>query len=449
MRGWRTACAVALMSSQVGTAWGAPVLLVSIDGQRPADVLEADKKGLKLPNLRRFVDQGSWAIGVKGVLPTVTYPSHATLITGTAPAKHGIYGNTSFDPHQINQGGWYWYASDIKVETLWDAAFKAGMTTANVHWPVSVGAKSIYWNLPQIWRTGHSDDAKLLAALATPNLLKELEEDGSVYAAGIDESIEADENRAAFAIKLIKRHRPEFMTVYLTALDHEQHLAGPDSPSSRAVLERLDTLIGQLVATAQAARPDTVIAVASDHGFAAIDTEINLFRAFIDAGLITLDGNGKIASWRAMPWVSGGSAAIVLANRTDPALTQEVALLLDGLKAKPDLKIDAVLDRAKIKSKGGNPAADFYVAFAPGTVAGGFKGAAAPLISKPSYAGMHGYMPDARGMEAAFLLMGEGISKGKSLGVIDMRMIAPTLASVMRARLPTAELPALDVEDRP
>jgi hypothetical protein len=78
-----------------------------------------------------------------------------------------------------------------------------------------------------------------------------------------------------------------------------------------------------------------------------------------------------------------------------------------------------------------------------------FKGAAAPLISKPSYAGMHGYMPDARGMEAAFLLMGEGISKGKSLGVIDMRMIAPTLASVMRARLPTAELPALDVEDRP
>jgi hypothetical protein len=24
------------------------------------------------------------------------------------------------------------------------------------------------WNLPQIWRTGHADDAKLLAALATP-----------------------------------------------------------------------------------------------------------------------------------------------------------------------------------------------------------------------------------------------------------------------------------------
>ena len=46
MRGWRTAFAVALMSSQAGAAWGAPVLLVSIDGLRPADVVEADKNGL-------------------------------------------------------------------------------------------------------------------------------------------------------------------------------------------------------------------------------------------------------------------------------------------------------------------------------------------------------------------------------------------------------------------
>ena len=33
---------------------------------------------------------------------------------------------------------------------------------------VSVGAGGIDWNLPQIWRTGHADDAKLLTALATP-----------------------------------------------------------------------------------------------------------------------------------------------------------------------------------------------------------------------------------------------------------------------------------------
>ena len=450
MKGWRIFVAgAAFLSSPAAPAWSAPVLLISIDGLRPDDVLEADKKGLKLPNLRRFVDEGSWAKGVKGVLPTITYPSHTTLVTGVSPAKHGIVGNTTFDPLQINQGGWYWYASDINAETLWDAAAKVGLTTANVHWPVSVGLKSVKWNLPQIWRTGHGDDAKLIAALSTTDLLKELQDDGSTYAAGIDESIAADENRAGFAVKIIQRHRPEFITVYLTALDHEQHLAGPDSPTSRAVLERIDAVVGQLVVAELAARPEAVIAIASDHGFAPVDTEVNLFRAFIDAGLITLDAAGKIATWRAMPWPSGGSAAIILADPQDSALSQKVADLLSGLKAKPELKIDRVLDRSAIKAQGGNPEASFYVAFTPGAMASGFKRGSAPLLSASTAKGMHGYLPDETSMRSTFMVMGAGIAKGHSLDVIDMRMIAPTLAAVMGARLPGAELPALDVADRP
>ena len=161
--------------SAVVAVQASPVLLISIDGLRSGDVLEAEKRGLKIPNLRRFVTDGTSATGVRGVLPTVTYPSHATLLTGTSPAKHGIVSNTTFDPKQINQGGWYWYASAFRVPTLWDAARTAGMTVGNVHWPVSVGAKSITWNLPQIWRTGHADDADLLKALATPGLIEDME----------------------------------------------------------------------------------------------------------------------------------------------------------------------------------------------------------------------------------------------------------------------------------
>ncbi|MFM7028194.1 MAG: alkaline phosphatase family protein [Chakrabartia sp.] len=450
MKGWRIfAAGAALLSSPAAPAWSAPVLLISIDGLRPADVLEARKKGLKLPNLQRFADEGSWARGVKGVLPTITYPSHTTLITGAAPARHGVYANTTFDPLQINQGGWYWYGSDIQSETLWEAAAKAGLSTANVHWPVSVGVKAIQWNLPQIWRTGHEDDAKLVTALSTPGLIKELESDGSHYAPGIDETVEADENRAQFVVKLIAAHRPEFLTVYLTALDHEQHVAGPDSPTSRAVLERLDALVGKLVAAEQAARPEAIIAVASDHGFAAIDTEVNLFRAFIDAGLITLDPQGKVASWRAMPWPSGGSCAIVLADPKDAAIEAQVSDVLAGLKAKPELKIDRVLDKAAIKSWGGNPQASFYVGFKLGATAGNFKGASAALVAPSTYRGTHGYLPDEPSMRSTFMLMGPGIMPAHDLGVVDMRMIAPTLASLMGARLPSAELPALDVEVRP
>jgi Type I phosphodiesterase / nucleotide pyrophosphatase len=163
-----------------------PVLLISIDGLRPGDVLGAEKRGLKIPNLRRFLSEGSYASGVTGVLPTLTYPSHATLLTGVSPAKHGITSNTSFDPMQINYGGWTWYAADFKVPTLWDAAAKAGLTTANVHWPTSVGAKSIRWNLPQYWRTGHGDDLALMKALSTPGLVDSLERDiGTTYVQGM------------------------------------------------------------------------------------------------------------------------------------------------------------------------------------------------------------------------------------------------------------------------
>ena len=84
-----------------------PVLLISIDGLRPGDVAEAEQRGLKIPNLRRFLAEGSYADGVVGVLPTVTYPSHTTLLTGASPAAHGIVGNNTFDPAQINAGGWY------------------------------------------------------------------------------------------------------------------------------------------------------------------------------------------------------------------------------------------------------------------------------------------------------------------------------------------------------
>jgi uncharacterized membrane protein YdcZ (DUF606 family) len=41
--------------------------------------------------LQRILREGAHASGVRGVLPTVTYPSHTTIVTGIWPARHGIY----------------------------------------------------------------------------------------------------------------------------------------------------------------------------------------------------------------------------------------------------------------------------------------------------------------------------------------------------------------------
>ncbi len=378
-----------LVSALPSAASAEPVLLISIDGLQPADILKSEERGIQVPNLKQFITNGTYADKVKGVLPTVTYPSHATLLTGVSPAKHGIVGNNSFDPMQINQGGWYWYATDFKVPTLWDAAAKAGLSTANIHWPVSVQAKAVRWNIPQIWRTGHSDDAKLLKALATPGLIETLEKDIGSYAPGIDESIDGDETRGRFAAALISHEKPDFTTVYLTALDHEQHEKGPDTAAAYAVLTRIDKVVGQIVAAQMAAHPDSVIAVVSDHGFSKVDTEINLYRAFIDAGLIMLDGNDKIKSWEASPWNSGGSSAIILSRPDDAALKARVASLLAELKADPKNCIAEIAGSAEIVRLGGSQEASFYIGFTSNAYAGGFKGPAVPLVSPSGSKGMH------------------------------------------------------------
>jgi predicted AlkP superfamily pyrophosphatase or phosphodiesterase len=84
-----------------------PVLMISVDGMRPDYVTQADEHHLRIPTLRHMLLEGTHAEGVQGVFPTVTYPSHTTLVTGVWPAQHGILNNTRFDPEQKFSGAWY------------------------------------------------------------------------------------------------------------------------------------------------------------------------------------------------------------------------------------------------------------------------------------------------------------------------------------------------------
>ena len=210
-------------------------------------------------------------------MPTVTYPSHTTLVTGVWPAKHGILANTTFDPLQQNQGGWYWYAEDIRVPTLWDAAAAAGRTTASIQWPVTVGAH-ITWNIPEFWRASTPDDAKLLRAVSTRGLLEEAKAELGEYRGGIDTSAQGDVNRGQYTAWILEKKHPALLTLHLSSLDHIEHETGPFSPEDIAVLETIDATIGKIRETAERLAPGrTYIAVVSDHGFVRTDAQLNLF----------------------------------------------------------------------------------------------------------------------------------------------------------------------------
>jgi predicted AlkP superfamily pyrophosphatase or phosphodiesterase len=423
------------------------VLLVSIDGLRPDYVTKADEHGLKVPNLRRMMKEGTYAEGVAGVTPTVTYPSHTTLITGVWPAQHGIYANTTFDPEQKNQQGWYWYSEDIKVTTLWDAARAAGLTTASVNWPVSVGAK-INYLIPEVWRTGLADDQKLMRALATPGLLSGLESELGSYTGPLQADLAGDRVRAKFAIALLNKYKPNFMTVHLSSLDHIEHETGPFSSEANALLEGIDELIGQLQAAVLAADPEAVICVVSDHGFSRVTHRLNLAADFAKEGLIKLapaeaQSVPKIQSWEAMPWISGGAVAIVLKNPNDEALRKKTEDLLQRLAADPANGINRIVGREELARMGGYPTASFVVDLK-------LDFQAESDFTKPAHrttkvGGTHGYLPEHPELRASFFIMGSAIGKSRDLGLIDMRQIAPTLAGLLGLTLPAAQARPLNV----
>jgi predicted AlkP superfamily pyrophosphatase or phosphodiesterase len=430
------------------------VVLISIDGMHPDYVRQADKHGLRIPTLRRMLRDGASATAVTGVLPTVTYPSHTTMLTGVWPVKHGIPTNVPFDPFNRNAGVWYWYAEDIKVPTLWDAASAAGYVTGSVSWPVSVGAPGIRYNIPEYWRAQKSpEEIKLVRAVSTPGLLKELEPHAGRYTNDLDDAIPGDWGRTKYAIAMIQRKQVRFLTIHLAALDHLEHDHGPWSREAFEVLEETDQMVAELGQAMRAADPNAIVAVVSDHGFLATDRELHLTAAFVNDGLIRLTPASAsasaaapaIAEWDAAPWSSSGSAAIVLKDPGNRTVLAKVETLLRTLAADPANGIAEVLDRQKIEALGGGGVSQ--VAFVVNMREGFSVGTAltGPVVRTKKPGGTHGYAPTRPELHASFIIDGPGIQRGADLGIIDMRAIAPTLASLMDVKLPTADLQALGV----
>ncbi len=446
-----TVCALALLGAAVPPmavtpASAASVLLISIDAMSPDYVTKADSLGLKIPNLRRFLKDGSYAQGVRGVVPTITCPSHATLVTGVTPSKHGIYGN---DPLKTDgySSALCTFASDIKADALYDAAARAGIASGSVGWLNTAGASTVKYNLPHVEPYESEITVKYQEALATPpGLLTELEGKlGSYYQDGTEAGSEV---RTKFAKEIMRRYKPGFMMFHIIAVDHAAHAHGPWSDEAKRAVEHEDAMIGEVIETALANDPDTVVAVTSDHGQAPVTREFNLRIPFVAAGLIELEplvpGRQIKVKDAKVQIGSGASAGIRLKDPSDAAARAEVSRVLHALAADPQNGIDRIVEGADVEKLGGYAGASFVVGMKPGTVVGGdYVGNR--LAEFPSVRGTHGYLPDQSTMNSSFFIKGKGIKPGQNLGVVDMRQIAPTLAQALGVKLKDADQPPLSI----
>jgi predicted AlkP superfamily pyrophosphatase or phosphodiesterase len=442
-------CTLVCAVFAASTTWAAaPVLMISIDGLKPEYVTHADEHGLRIPTLRRFMTEGVYADGVVGVVPTVTYPSHTTLITGVWPAEHGLFNNQVFDPEKKFAGAWYWYAESIKVATLWDVAHQAGIGTASVSWPVSVNAASVDTLIPEYWRatnvggSTNLQDRYLMNAISRPvGFIDEMEQRLGPYMSGNNTTVEnGDEVRTRYSLEILEHRKPGFMTIHLSAMDDSEHEHGAFSAEAAKTLEAVDGMVARLMAAALKNDPTTKIVIVSDHGFLNITHAVNLGIPFQQAGLMD-----ATAAWKVSFWSSGGMMAVILKDKTDAATREQVKGILDKLAADQANGIDQILDEKQIAEHGGFPNASFLVVMKPGYVAG--PATTGPMVVEQTVVhGTHGFWPLMPEMHASFFAMGQGLAKGRDLGLIDMRQIAPTVAGIMGVTLPAAKQPRLHIE---
>jgi predicted AlkP superfamily pyrophosphatase or phosphodiesterase len=407
---------------------GRHVVLISIDGMRPASYTSAGPA--KIPTLRALMARGAHARGVVGVLPTVTYPSHTTMITGVLPAVHGIVNNTILDPEGRAAGAWYWYARDLKVPTLPGMVRASGMSAAAVSWPVTVGME-LDFNLPEFFRSRHPEALSLLRALSTPRSLVD----------GYEASLPApmpwpptDAERAGMAAWIIRTYKPNFTMLHIFDNDSASHESGPDSPEALAALEQNDGHVAMILDAVKAAGLEdrTDVVIVSDHGFVPVQTQVQPNAAFRQDGLIQVNERGAVTAWEAYLQSAGGSGYVYLKRPDDQALIARVRTLLDSIVADPANGVDKLWTRDDLSRAGAAPEATFALTMKPGF----YMGAGHASLRQPTGGkGGHGFDPTLPALHASLIMAGPDVTKTGDLGVVRMTQLAPTMAKWLGVRL--------------
>jgi hypothetical protein len=372
-----------------------PLVVVSVDGLDNRYLAQADAMHLRIPNLRKLMREGELSKGVVGVFPTITWPSHTTLITGADPAAHGILGN--WRP----PGDRYLDYSQIKVPTLLGAAHAAGLKTAAITWPVTVGAP-VDWNLPEYFekRQGGSMDTRSVEARSNPpDLVSAI---ARVYPSFPQEWMD-DRTRTLAAVYLLEHQKPDLLLVHLVDLDSEEHENAPFTRESNAVLERTDELIGQIVS---ALPRGSALAIVSDHGFERVDRIVNI---------------KAIAAKEGAPGVIGAGGVVV-------APDQASADVLRRLAGDPHNGIGREIPGEEYTRFPSNLPTGPAVAFESAEHAMFSFGAGGELFSKPQEIGNHGHWPMR--YRSVFVLWGPSIPH-RDLEEFSIKRIAGRLAAVI------------------
>lgn len=415
------------------------VVLISVDGLAH---FYLDDPRAEMPTIRRLAAEGARAEGMIGSFPTVTWPNHTTLVTGVAPAKHGVIGNNYLDrqtgkPVPFIPDPLFDKDEIVKVPTIYDAAAQAGLVTAGVIWPASRNAKTLHYTVPDM----AGDDA--WPRYGTPSWMEELRAAGipiDKHGTWVKEpagGVQRDWLYTRLAAHVLKHHPPNLLLVHLIELDHVQHKFGPRSDDAYWAVSQADDRVRDIVeATKLSPYADkTTIIVASDHGFFPIEKDIRL-------NVLAKQIAPGTEEQPAIRCVSQGGGCMVYvlddAHKADLiAKLKDAIPTVDGVAGVFTAEQFAQLGQ-ELPGAGKN-APDLWVAAKSGYSFSDTATGDDVVAPRASRAGTHGYLPDQPDMLATCVIGGAQIQPHVSLGKISNEDVAPTIAGLLSIDLPTAD----------
>jgi predicted AlkP superfamily pyrophosphatase or phosphodiesterase len=406
------------------------VVVISLDGF-PAYALDDPK--LPVPTLRRLMQNGASA-RMATVNPTVTWPNHTSMVTGVRADEHGLLANGTI----VRTGAWPPVRVDpmiekekmVHVPTVYDAAYKAGLTTAQVDWVAINQAPTITWPFTE-WTSPEGP------------VEREMIRDGVIATSDIanferSNILFRDQIWTKAAVYLIHEHKPNLLLFHLLSLDSVHHEFGPNTLAATAAMAFLDSCVESVVEAVRAAGMSerTTFFVVSDHGFKKYTRQIRPMAALADAGL----------SAKAYVLAEGGSADVYLDNSEAAELAPKVTQALTDIEG-----IDKIIGPDGFAALG-LPQPDrepqMFQLLLTAKDGYSFSGATGGPVTAavPQQGGSHGYPASDPEMDAIFIASGYGVRRGAKLEKVANIDIAPTIAKLLGVGLPTAKGEAIPLD---
>jgi predicted AlkP superfamily pyrophosphatase or phosphodiesterase len=410
------------------------LLLVSIDGL--AAFYWRDPLA-RMPTLRVLADRGVIAQGMETVFPSTTWPTHASLVTGVSPARHGVAANhvlnrATGQPEDLTGDPVYDAAKLLREPTLYDRAHARGLRTAAVDWPCTRRAPGLDWNLPFF------KDQGVFESHTAPAVWRELGEAGFPLErqgewAQLPKRFLKDAMVADAAVHVLGRHAPDVLLVHFLSTDSFQHLYGPRSPEAYWAIGYVDACLGRVVDAlgAGALDRDTVVCVVSDHGFLPVRHEVRVNVRLRQLGLLTVDAEGRIDPRRARLVMNHGAAYLYVLGGDREATARDLRRELVGLPGVAGVWEPVDYPALGLPSPDDNPlAGDLVLEAVPG-YSFGDEARGDDVLGPPKYRGTHGHRPAHPDNAAFFLAAGAGFQRGVEIPAITSRDVAPTLGRLL------------------